>query len=155
MPRPAIDISLVGDKELLKRLAALEKPATQKKAVRPALRKSAKRLKAEVLANLSGQVVTPRTGRLLGAMAAEKVHALKGGRTIIGAGFDLPTRAALGIDADDPYFYPFAVEYGHGGPRPAPPHPFIRWAVDRNAGRELTQIGVDIGSAITKQAMRR
>ena len=24
------------------------------------------------------------------------------------------------------------VEYGHGGPRPAPPHPFVRPAYDRN-----------------------
>ncbi len=158
MPRAAIDISLAGDKELLKQLANLGKPSTQKKAVRPALRKSAKRIKPRVLANLSGSPVSPKTGRLLAAMAAEKIHALTRSRGIIGAGFDLPNRESLGIDPSDKYFYPFAVEYGHvrgAGKSAAPPHPFIRPAVDDNREQELNLIAADIGKGIIKQAAKK
>ncbi len=158
MARPAIDISLVGDKALLKQLANLGKPATQKKAVRPALRKSAKRIKPRVVANLSGHPVATRTGRLRAAFAAEKIHGLPRSRVIIGMGFDMPTREALGIDPSDKYYYPVAVEYGHArgaGKAAAPPHPYIRPAVDSNRESELTLIGRDIGKAIEKQAMKK
>ena len=33
-------------------------------------------------------------------------------------------------DWDDEYYYPSAVEYGHGGPGPAPAHPYVRPAFD-------------------------
>lgn len=158
MARPAIDISLVGDKALLKQLANLGKPATQKKAVRPALRKSAKRIKSRVIANLSGHPVAPKTGRLRDAFKGEKIHALPRSRVIIGMGFDMPTRASLGIDPSEKGFYPMSLEYGHAkgaGKSAAPPHPFIRPAVDSNRESELTLIGQDIGKSIIKQAMKK
>lgn len=33
------------------------------------------------------------------------------------------------------------VEYGHGGPRPAPPHPFLRPALDKNISAARRQFG--------------
>lgn len=33
-------------------------------------------------------------------------------------------------DWDEEDYYPAYVEFGHGGPRPAPPHPFARPAFD-------------------------
>lgn len=33
------------------------------------------------------------------------------------------------------------VEYGHGGPRPAPPHPFLRPALDKNIDAARKQFG--------------
>lgn len=33
------------------------------------------------------------------------------------------------------------VEYGHGGPRPAPPHPFLRKALDSNIEAARAQFG--------------
>ena len=42
-------------------------------------------------------------------------------------------RITLGVhrkDWDDGDYYPAFVEYGHGGPRPAPPHPYVRPAFD-------------------------
>ena len=33
-------------------------------------------------------------------------------------------------DWDDEFYYPAAVEYGHGGPGPAPAHPYVRPAFD-------------------------
>ena len=42
-------------------------------------------------------------------------------------------RITIGVhrkDWDDEDYYPAYVEMGHGGPRPAPPHPYIRPAYD-------------------------
>jgi len=151
MARPVIDITMIGDKELERKLARLATPASQKRAIRPSLRASAKRLKAEVVANLSGLVVSPKTGRLLTAMQAQKVGALPRSRALIGVGLPMPTRQELGIDPKDKYYYPAAVEYGHPG---APPYPYTRGAVDRNAARELHTIGTDIGKAIEREAAK-
>ena len=35
------------------------------------------------------------------------------------------------------------VEYGHGGPRPAPPHPFLRPALDKNIEAARRQFGAE------------
>ncbi len=151
MAQLAVDISLTGDRALLEKLAALGKPATQKKAVRPALRAATKRLKAIVVSNLSGRVVTPQTGRLLAAISGEKVHAIPAKGGIIGTGFDMPRRSDLGIEGDDEY-YPAILEFGH---EKAPAKSYLRAAVDDNKARELAQIGRDIGKGIEKQAAKK
>ena len=46
-------------------------------------------------------------------------------------------------------YYPAYVEFGHGGPRPAPPHPFIRPAID-SAGEESMNRLVDALSRLIK-----
>ena len=46
-------------------------------------------------------------------------------------------------------YYPAYVEFGHGGPRPAAPHPFIRPAID-SAGEESLNRLVDNISKIIK-----
>ena len=45
-------------------------------------------------------------------------------------------------DWDDEDYYPAYVEFGHGGPRPAPPHPFVRPAIDER-GEEAIQVLID------------
>lgn len=35
----------------------------------------------------------------------------------------------------------YIVEYGHGGPKPAPPHPFLRKALDSNIEAARAQFG--------------
>lgn len=158
MAQRAIDITLAGDRQLLRRLSALEKPASQKRAVRPALRASTKRLKAVVLANLSGRVVKPVTGRLLAAMRLQKIRSIGRSRTEIGTGFAMPTREELRIDADDKYFYPIAVEFGHvkgEGRSAAPAKSFLRAAVSENRRSELIQIGRAIGKGIEREAVKQ
>lgn len=62
------------------------------------------------------------TRRLVDAINVGRVRGGKNGRTI-----------SIGIHRRDfgrGDYYPAYVEYGHGGPRPAPPHPFIRPAYD-------------------------
>lgn len=63
------------------------------------------------------------TGKLHGAINIGKVkRRRKGGQHI-----------TIGVhrkDWDDPEYVPAYVEYGHGGPGPAPAHPYIRPAYD-------------------------
>lgn len=156
MAEAVVDIALLGDKELERKLAKLATPASQKRAVRPALRKSNKRLKAHVVANLSGRVVKPRTGRWLRATIAAKVKAVKRSRGEIGTAFAMPTREELGIDPGYEWYYPFAVEYGH--PAPGREHASakapIRQAVNSHATEELLRIGKDVGKGIEKEAKK-
>ena len=66
-----------------------------------------------------------KTGNLKRAVKAGKVKKGKKGQYItIGI-----HRKDLVMKSPDEY-YPAFVEYGHGGPHPAPPHPFIRPAYD-------------------------
>lgn len=66
------------------------------------------------------------TGNLKAAIKVGGVRSGKNGRTItIGI-----HRRDINLSAKDGHYYPAYVEYGHGGPRPAPPHPFIRPAFD-------------------------
>ena len=157
MASPIIDISILGDKELERKLAKRTTAASQKRAVRPSLRNSAKRLKGHVVANLSGRVVKPRSGRWLAAAIATKIKAIKRRRGWMGMGWAMPTREALGIDPTNPYYYPFAVEYGH--PAPGREHASakapIRQAVNSHAQEELVRIGKMIGKGIEKEALKQ
>lgn len=66
------------------------------------------------------------TGNLKRAFNVGGVRTRKNGRTItIGI-----HRRDIDLSAKDGQYYPAYVEYGHGGPRPAPPHPFVRPAYD-------------------------
>ena len=150
--KPAVDITLLGDKSLERMLAALPR-VSQKKAVRPALRACAKRLKADLLANISGPIIEIRTGRYRSAMVAERVHALKRIRGLIGVAFDMPTRVALGISPEDKHYYPFALEYGDSR-RGLPPKAPIRRTVDEHKDVELRRIGTAVGKDIEKQARK-
>ena len=64
----------------------------------------------------------PRTGALVGAINTGPPTRKSGGVTV-----------TIGIHRRDwhgePY-YPAYVELGHGGPHPAPPHPYVRPAYD-------------------------
>lgn len=47
-------------------------------------------------------------------------------------------------------YYPAYVEYGHGGPAPAPPHPYIRPAYDTKADESYEIIRSELRDAIDK-----
>lgn len=155
MAEPVVGIAMLGDKELERKLARLATPASQKRSIRPSLKKSAKRLKLRLIENLSGKIVTPRTGRWLRATQAAKVKAIKRARHRIGSGFSTPTREELGIPADTPGrrrgYYPYAVEYGTPT---APAFAPMRRAVNDNTLEEFRLIGTDVGKGITKEAMK-
>jgi HK97 gp10 family phage protein len=64
-----------------------------------------------------------RSGRLRGAIALGKVIKRKNG-----SGYSIK----IGVNKDQTANAPHAhlVEFGHGGPKPAPPHPFMQPAYD-------------------------
>ena len=76
----------------------------------------------EIIAAKMIELAPERTGRLKGAIKVGNSRGGKRGRTI-----------TVGVHRRDfgaGDYYPAFVEYGHGGPRPAPPHPYIRPAYD-------------------------
>ena len=154
MARPVVDIRLIGDKRLIRALKKLPGVA-QKKAVRPGLRRSAKRLKAHVVTNLSGDPVGIESGRWVAATIATPIRAMKRSRVALGVGFAMPTREELGIDPKDKWYYPAAVEYGTteraGGRGSVPELRPIRSAVDDHRAQELATIGRDIGTGIERE----
>ena len=66
------------------------------------------------------QFAPTKTGKLRAAIKAGKVKRRKDGAYTIKIGTQGKT---------DAFYAPF-VEFGHGGPHPAPPHPFMRPAYD-------------------------
>lgn len=44
------------------------------------------------------------------------------------------------------------VEFGHGGPHPAPPHPFMRPAIDANSSRAIEMMKAGFTEIIEKHA---
>ena len=66
------------------------------------------------------------TGNLQKAIKVGRVRTSKRGRTIT-VGIH---RRDIDLTDKNGEYYPAFVEYGHGGPHPADPHPFIRPAYD-------------------------
>lgn len=149
------DIQLTGDKELARQLGRLTHKV-QTKVIKQAFRKSLGRIKDRVLLNLSGAVVRERTGRYVNAMESQPIRTrIETDGTVV-ASIALPGRAALGIDAKDPYYYPTVVEYGvKRGKRRWDGKAPIRKAVNAVQEMELKRIGDDIGTGIAKEASRK
>lgn len=74
----------------------------------------------------------PRSGKLRGAIKSR----MNGKKSV-----------TVGIWSEDvPYAYP--VEFGHGGPHPAPAHPFLRPAFDEGKDEAYEQIKALLGDAL-------
>ncbi len=157
MAKPVIDISLVGNKVLIEALGGLH-DRIQRKVVRQAMRKSAKRLNVAIVQNLSGIPVAPDSGRWLMAQSAQKPVPGRRSRTGITIGIPMPLREELGIPARDKWYYPTAIEYGttktRGGRGPLPAFAPMRRAVNENTDREHQAIGTEIGKGIEREARR-
>lgn len=156
MARPLIDISILGDKALSKKLARLG-GVQQKAVVRSALGKSMTRIKKAVVAaapvragNVTGGQ-SPAPGTLKRALKATKINR-RTKRFGVSVAWPMPERHLLGIDPGDKYYYPAHVEYGHGG---VPPNPYIRGTVNAMEAAEFRKIGADIGKGIEKKAAKR
>ncbi|MGH6867175.1 MAG: hypothetical protein ACREDO_13670 [Methyloceanibacter sp.] len=143
-----IDISVLGDEALSKRLTALPFKV-QRKLVSKSLRAAAKRAKQRIIHNLSGGIVQVRTGTLLRAFERAPIRVQSSSpRRRLRIGPEFPRREALGIRPDDKYYYPAAVEYGHGRVRA---RPFLREAVDKHETAEIARIASDIGRLIESE----
>ena len=82
---------------------------------------------------------SPRSGKLRGALNTG--NAGKGGSTSI----------TIGVHRKDwsgDEYYPAYVEFGHGGPRPAPAHPFVRPAIDARADEAMNLLCEKVAQAL-------
>ncbi len=103
-------------------LRDLERMIPSDTNVDDALKAGAEPIKEEMVRNAP----VGETGNLKKAINVGGVRTSKNGRTItVGV-----HRRDIDLSAKDGEYYPAYVEYGHGGPRPADPHPFIRPAYD-------------------------
>lgn len=115
-----IDLSILGDKVLEKRLKALPLKV-QKKILRKAFRSTAK----DILSDARIRVPID-TGNLRKSL---RVRALKKAKGRIGVQIETGTREELGIDENDKYYYPAAIELGAEG---VPVQSFLRAALEVN-----------------------
>lgn len=98
-------------------LADLERMIPTDMDVDQALTAGAELIKEEMV-----RIAPVKSGKLKSAIKVGKARNGRNGRQV-----------TVGIhrrDFSSDEYYPAYVEYGHGGPRPAPPHPFIRPAFD-------------------------
>lgn len=142
MASSGVDITLIGDKQLIKLFKTLPDKLQKKFAVQ-ALRAEAKLVKGEI------QAATPvLTGRLKKSM---KVKSVKRSRVKIGVKIETGTRAELGIPPDSKWYYPAHVELGT---RTRPAKSFMRKTVHRTRARHQQNIGKQIVTAIEREARR-
>ncbi len=139
-----IEISIGGGRELARAMRELPRVAGTR-VVRKAITKAMRPVRREVLA---------RTPVLTGALKRGiKTRAFKAARRsfIIGRVLLFPTREDLGIAADDPYYYPAAVEYGHDSVEGVN---FLRGGFDAAEGEALQILTREIGIGIEREAKK-
>ena len=141
-----IDIKVLGDKELTRKLKRLEIKAGRK-VVRTAIRETMK----EIVLPAAKAKVPVDKGLLRKGL---KVKAAKAKRGSFGSHVVTPTREKLNIDPSERGYYPAVLEYGASG-RQIPARPFLRPAMDNNKTKVLRQLGRDIGRGILKLAKRK
>ena len=158
MARPAIDIRILGDKELSRKLKRFP-GKVQTKLVRAELRKSAKRTHQRIVEAVSGGVVGIDTGGLLTGFAGVRVRTRLDRRRAYVAGYvPLPEREPMGIDAKDEWYYPLALEYGtkeRKGRGSVTAYRFTRKAVDDHRPAEIAAIATGLGKGIKREWRKR
>ena len=134
---PDIDISVLGDKELERRFKRYP-IQTQKKVLRPALRKGAKRSKNRIVDNIKADDLI-YSGNMLTAFSKTKIRSQSSSRNLIRIGPVLPTRDEFKISATDKFFYPAVLEKRFH---------FMRNAIDKFKNQEYRELARDIGAGL-------
>jgi HK97 gp10 family phage protein len=122
-------VELTGFSELITDLAGMAADLNNGPGVDRALLAGAVPVEQQMLANASSD---PKiiTGALHGSIHTDKVRQRRGGKQI-----------SIGVrHSEAGAYYANPVEYGHGGPGPAPPHPFVRPAFDVRAEEAYGEI---------------
>ena len=110
------------------RMAQVAEPAQIQSTLEEAAQPILEQMKQNASSNPS-----PRTGKLRAALGTGN------------AGKKGSARISIGVHRKDwsgDEYYPAYVEFGHGGPRPAPPQPFVRPAIDAR-GDDASPVLID------------
>ena len=124
-----MDVDLQGFEELEQDLIRMAAAMDYGSGVDRALIAGSVPIEQQMLANASSD---PHiiTGALHGSIHADKPKGRRGGKQIT-IGVHYKEKSA---------YYSNPVEYGHGGPAPAPAHPFVRPAFDARAEEAYSEI---------------
>jgi len=165
---PIVRAQVLGVESLTAQLRALPQAAA-KKIVREALAAAAAKIKAQILANIDAYLQRI-TGQYRAAWEKTTIASQPRRRGQVRMGIKYPEREDLGIGPRDPYYYPYAIEYGHaargrGGrpkgrsrrdnhkkgvtaPKDVPAIPHVRPAVDEHADDLRRLISAEIVAGI-------
>jgi len=139
-----MSLDVRGGKELQEdfaRMANLLRSGEGEGAVSRMLEAAAQPILEQMVHNASSDP-RPRSGNLRGALRIKKASRRRGARVTIGV------HAAEG---GVPYANP--VEFGHGGPHPAPPHPFVRPAFDAKAEEAYEELKKLLNEALDRRGL--
>lgn len=109
-------------------------------AIGSALKAGAKIIHNKMLANASSD---PKviTGELIGSIKVGNIRKRGAGKQI-----------TVGVHhKDNAAYFSNALEFGHGGPAPAPAHPFVRPAYDTESGAAYEVMKDELRSAISRR----
>jgi len=134
------NVSITGDKELLKALGQL-KVTVENRIMRKALRAGAKPVRADARAN------APFDSGLLKKNI--KTRSYKGRKDNIAVYVGTGTRQEMGIEGK--WYYPAHVELGHKGVSGVP---FLRNALKRNTATVMTIVRKETWDGIRKEAQK-
>lgn len=140
-------VKLEGDRKLLRKLNDL-KTSVQKKLLRRAVNKGSTPILKTIKKN-----APRRTGFMKKAMA-RKVRTYKSGAVVAVMG---PKREAVGTYNDRKYVpanVAHLVEGGHGGKRPAPPHPFVKPSFESTKEESINIVSSDLAAGIEQEARK-
>lgn len=154
MARPAVDISMIGDKELERMLTKLP-DVVQRRVATSAIMKAAKTAHGLMIQAVSGNPVGVDTGRLLMAIAAEKPVKQRRPTAVVYY-ISLPERIRLGIPPKGRWYYPTHVEYGYTRKdgTTVPPKSFLRKPIDTHRSALIKQMGDDIRKGVIRNMKR-
>lgn len=138
-------LTLLGFDDLIADVNNMAERLGDTKTLRAIAKKGAKPIFDEMIRT------TPKlSGRTLEAEQTTDIKPVRGrGRVFMG-----PTRKAMGVGDDKNDYYPIFVEYGHGGPRPAPAHPWMRPAFDAKADAAYEICREELGKELDSKKLR-
>jgi len=145
------DVELIGDKQLMRRLAVL-KNSTLNRVMRPAINQA-----LTPIARAAKQKCPKESGALRRSIGKKTMTARQGVIGLVGPRVgDQFTRDYNG-EKRVPNNYAHLVEYGHGGPGPAPAHPYLRPALDENRATSLgivARVAAEKFNALAEEAKK-
>ncbi len=122
-------VELIGFDELRNDLVQMAQRLDNGPGVGRALKAGAEPIEQQMKANASSDPAII-TGALYGSIHTSNVKGGANGK-----------RVTIGVHVKEKSaYYSSPVEYGHGGPAPAPPHPFVRPAFDAKANEAYAEM---------------
>ena len=151
----ASEFRLIGDVELKAKLLGLQKNAASK-IMRPAVSKGCRVIRKAVSDKLTpGNVLSQEATGLMRKALRIKVSRRRKDNDSYGKVYVSrkimrwePQYGGLHVPGNVAHL----VEFGHGGPHPAPAHPFMRPSLDEKRGAALTEVENEARKRLSEMA---